>query len=194
LNPEIFKKLRLKKGYTLADMCQMTGYTASFLSQLERGLKKPSLNSLRKIAECLEVPIIFFFMEDNNIHSSENSTDNRCVVIHKNSRDKLVLPGITAEYELLTPNSMDSKVKPEIIGLYYKLDLGCWSSEKMITHKADESIIVLKGKVKVYAGDSVYELEEGDSILIKKNTPHNILNCGEEISVNLSYTKNDYFL
>ena len=53
LNPEIIKKKRLEKGYTLAYMSKQLGFTASFLSQLERGLKQPSLESLRKISDFL---------------------------------------------------------------------------------------------------------------------------------------------
>lgn len=53
MNPEIIKKKRLEKGYTLAYMSKQLGFTASFLSQLERGLKQPSLESLRKISDFL---------------------------------------------------------------------------------------------------------------------------------------------
>jgi transcriptional regulator with XRE-family HTH domain len=49
LNPDIIKKKRLEKGYTLSYMSKKLGFTASFLSQLERGHKQPSLDTLRKI-------------------------------------------------------------------------------------------------------------------------------------------------
>lgn len=42
---------------TLATLGEKTGYTASFLSQIERGLNRPSIEALRKICDVLEIEV-----------------------------------------------------------------------------------------------------------------------------------------
>jgi transcriptional regulator with XRE-family HTH domain len=50
------RKLRDEKGLTLSDLAQKSEISISYLSELERGTKQPSLKSLNKIATALNVP------------------------------------------------------------------------------------------------------------------------------------------
>ncbi|HWQ57487.1 MAG TPA: XRE family transcriptional regulator, partial [Clostridia bacterium] len=163
LNPEIIKLKRLEKGYTLAYMSEQLGFTASFLSQLERGLKKPSLDSLRKISDFLELPMIYFFFDDETEQKQEPpSGDGACRVIRRGNRQKIMLPEIQTEYEMLTPSP--NEINTQLNGSYCEVRPGCYMSEKMITHGCDESMLVLKGKMRAFIGDATYDLEDGDSI------------------------------
>jgi transcriptional regulator with XRE-family HTH domain len=47
---------RQRKGISLAALAEQTGLTKGFLSQLERGLSRASVASLRRICAALEVP------------------------------------------------------------------------------------------------------------------------------------------
>ena len=47
---ESIRELRCRKNFTLRQLSEKTGYTVSFLSQLERGIKNPALDALRAIA------------------------------------------------------------------------------------------------------------------------------------------------
>lgn len=49
------RQLRRQKGYTLQSMAEKAGIGNVYLSEIERGLKMPSLNSFIKIVEALEV-------------------------------------------------------------------------------------------------------------------------------------------
>lgn len=179
LNPDIIKKKRLEKGYTLAHMSRELGFTASFLSQLERGLKKPSLDSLRKISDFLELPMIYFFFDEHREQAAEaENAGGACHVIRRGERQKIVLPEIQTEYEMLTPSSSD--VATELNGSYCEIRPGSSMSEKMVTHNCDESLVVLSGQMRAFVGDAVYELSDGDSIYIEKRVPHNIWNAGQE--------------
>jgi transcriptional regulator with XRE-family HTH domain len=189
LNPEIIKKKRLEKGYTLAYMSKELGFTASFLSQLERGLKKPSLDSLRKISDFLELPMIYFFFDEQEEQAAQPmSGGGMCHIIRKDSRQRIVLPEIQTEYEMLTPSPTD--VKTELNGSYCEIRPDCHMSEKMITHSCDESMLVLKGKMRVFIGDVAYDLEDGDSIYVTHHVPHNALNTGEDKLCVITYMIN----
>ena len=52
---ESIRELRRRKNFTLRQLSEKTGYTVSFLSQLERGIKNPSLDALRAIAQELNL-------------------------------------------------------------------------------------------------------------------------------------------
>jgi transcriptional regulator with XRE-family HTH domain len=189
LNPDIIKKKRLEKGYTLSYMSKKLGFTASFLSQLERGHKQPSLDTLRKISDFLELPMIFFFFDDKTAQAPETQpVGSICRVIRKNDRQKIVLPEIQTEYEMLTPYTSDTKT--ELTGSYCEIHPGCHISEKMITHNCDESIAVLSGSMRASIGDATYDLDSGDSIYIPKHVPHNSLNVGPDNLCIITYMIN----
>ncbi len=52
---EKIRDLREERGYTLSDMAERAGLSISYLSEIERGAKRPSLKTLDKIATALNV-------------------------------------------------------------------------------------------------------------------------------------------
>jgi transcriptional regulator with XRE-family HTH domain len=180
LRGEKIKNIRIEKGYTLADLSERTGYTPSYLSQIERNLKNPSLEALRKIADSLEVPIITFLIDDYDKYplAQESFNDDyyRYYMLQKNTRKKMVIPEIGTEYQFITPVSQHKTRKPKMLGFYIELKPKSWVSEKLVTHKAEESVLVIDGMVEVYVDDKVFHLVTGDSFYIDENVPHNIKN------------------
>ena len=69
------KEIRTKKRMTLKILAEMTGFSISFLSQLERGKSSATLESLKKISIALEVNPSYFFIDPNE----ENE------IVHRNS-------------------------------------------------------------------------------------------------------------
>lgn len=49
--------IRADKGYTQLALAEATGLNSSFISQLERGIKKPALGTVQAIARVLEVAV-----------------------------------------------------------------------------------------------------------------------------------------
>ena len=62
----VLKKLRVKKGLSQEEFGFQTGLHRTYVSQLERGLKSPSLNTLNKIAKVLDLKLsrLFYIMEE----------------------------------------------------------------------------------------------------------------------------------
>src|SRR3972149_5021172 len=71
------KALRL----SLQELAERAGLTASFLSLIERDHSSPSLESLRRIAEALEVPLFYF-----------SQTDGQNPVVRKDERVRITFP------------------------------------------------------------------------------------------------------
>lgn len=52
---ERIRELREERGYALADLAQRANISISYLSEIERGAKKPSLRTMDRIADALNV-------------------------------------------------------------------------------------------------------------------------------------------
>lgn len=160
------REIRKNKDMTLNELAVAAGVTASYISQLERNIIDPSISSLRKIAGVLEVPI-YTFLDDEG---------KEPILVKADKRQKLELHDSNIVYEYITPiaSTAMSNTKMEII--YFQLDPKGWSSDVGMQHKADECILLLKGSIKVYLGEDIYDLDEGDSIYIRENVPHRMYN------------------
>jgi len=156
--------MRKSQNLTLADLAEKTEVSLSFLSQVERGIINPSINSLRRIALALGTPLSHFFDESASTNGPLVRKNERKVLVNKDSR--LV-------YQLL---SSDPNRRIEF--LLSRLETGAASVNSLMAHKGDEAALVLHGECLIELGEDRYDLKEGDSIYITENTPHRFTNTG----------------
>jgi len=69
---------RLQKGLSQGDVEKRTGLLRCYLSRVENGHTVPSLETLSKIAQALELPLAQFFAEDSlgNEINTQKLTDD----------------------------------------------------------------------------------------------------------------------
>lgn len=173
---EKIRELRQKKNMTLTDLAGITNLTASYISQLERNLVDPSLSSLRKIAAALEVPP-YYFLDDR---------DAMPVVIRANNRVHLKNPDSNIFYEYLTPTGRDG-VRSGMEVVLWHLHGENKTDEEAICHPFPECVFLMSGSLRVHIDSEYYDLYEGDSILIKENSLHNIFNPVKETATAISF-------
>ena len=128
---------------------------------------------MRKIATAYNIPIYRFFDEETTDHT----------IIRKDERKKLDLPNSSITYEFLTPMVFENNSKISIELIYYQLSPSSWSSDDFIIHDADECIFIIEGEIELYLGEEKFEVNEGDSIYIRKNTPHRFFNPSKDSKV-----------
>ncbi len=142
------KARRKKMGLSLRELAEEVSLTASFLSQVERGLASPSIDSLRGISKALGVPVFHFLIDMEGYNP----------LIRRDERRELILPEASITYELLTP--VDRKM--EIIMATLEPTDG---HIPLIHHQdTEECICVLEGELEVELSDEVYVLRAGDTI------------------------------
>lgn len=186
-NGSYLKQLRKSGGYTLSRLSTETGYTASFLSQIERGLKEPSLTTLRKLSETLGAPVASFFSGEESDASQISRKTGGCSIVRKNNRPEVVIPELATRCEFVTePSSGDAG--HSLRGIVYTLLPGSDVSEGLVSHTYDECIYVLSGEVSVLLADQSIPLREGDCIYISALTRHNFRNGGPNASTLLSFS------
>jgi len=167
---EKVRKLRQDQHISIKDLCELTGLSKGLISQIERGITGPSVASLWKISQALNVKINYFFDEFTEVNP----------VVRKNERKKIQLQNSHRMYELLCPN-----LKKSIEMLWIEIEPGQYSSEELISHDGEECGVVIKGSLKVLCGENEYDLNEGDSIYIDSTTPHRYVNNGDEMSISV---------
>jgi transcriptional regulator with XRE-family HTH domain len=150
---------------TLSDVASRAGVSVSLLSQIERGLTDPSLDSLRDIAEALGTAPFKLL--------AEQSHESRLVRAGEGRR--LSLPDTDVEIELLSP-SMEGPF--EVIR--WSLDVGGATARAPRSHEGVETTILLSGEVQIEAGDDVLTLHSGDAFTAKATIPHRTVNIGNE--------------
>ncbi|MDI6870580.1 MAG: cupin domain-containing protein [Bacillota bacterium] len=164
------RELRKTRRITLQELAARCGLSASFISQVERGLVSPSIAALKKLAKSLEIPMGYLF-------GSEPSEGD--VVVRRDKRKRLLLPHLDVTYELLTPNLVNKKAEFVLI----TIDPKTYTPKKPLAHEGEEYGLVLKGTAKVTLGAKEYILSEGDSIWFQALQPHMVDSYGDEETV-----------
>lgn len=146
------RKRRADFGYSLRDLAKKTNLTASFLSQIERGMISPSLNSLRKIAEALEVPLLFFLSD----------TSKRSPLVRANARPMMDLEQSAVRYQMLTPD-----IEHKMEAFFGVIDTCSGNVVRPLSVPTEEFIMVLSGSLAVGIDDEKYILNAGDTIYVE---------------------------
>ncbi|OJG28092.1 hypothetical protein RU98_GL001340 [Enterococcus caccae] len=172
------KNLRKEKKITLTELGEKTGYSASFLSQIERGTNRPSLEALRKIADALDVTVASLLAnEAPQVIQDEETSENGYKVI-RNSSGTIYNPWQTNSTYYDTLFNLPVHTNNMVISKIY-IDAQSSSSGRKIAHNLCEINYVIKGEATIELKDKVLILQEGDAIFLEAFTQHNILNATE---------------
>ena len=157
---EKLKLARIENNMTLRELSKKVGISPGFISQVERNKAKPSINTLRKIANFLNTTIVYFLMDDEEEHLITRKDDRKII---KLANSKII-------YELLNDNLKTKKME----AILMTIDPTYSEGEPVVFHKGEELDLVLTGEAKIVIGDQSYILKEGDNIYFNCSIPHNI--------------------
>ena len=185
------REMRKRRGLTLKEVAEATGYTIGHISQIERDLKSPSLVALRKIAACLKCSEVWLIMDDSELSaksSEKGKKSKESYLMRKENRIPMKIPEIDVSYSIFTPSKLPNAQEAQMTGLIVRLKPNTWVTEKMISHgNYDESLLLLKGELELRIDNSTYMIYEGDSFYIPKNCLHNYLNTSNEEATIIVY-------
>lgn len=156
---------RQKLGLSLRELAERVGVTASFLSQVERGLTSPSIASLSKISRALEVPVFYFLTEQ----------DGKCPVVRHDKRVKLTLPDSSLSYQLLTPD-----LSRKMEAFLAEHEPGQKKITVPLSQHTEEFIYVLQGQLEIQLGEEVHRMGPGDSVYFEGALLRRLASLGDE--------------
>lgn len=160
LGPRI-REARKRIRLSLVQVAERTGLSVSYLSQVERDLLTPSVSSLKRIADALDMPAGEFMFDQDGVSATAGA-----VVVRVGRRKTILFPGSNIHYELLTPdlrrrNSM----------LWLNAPPGSESGEPF-AHEGEDSVLLLEGSLEVEVAGMWYTLHPGDNIYFDARLPH----------------------
>ncbi len=149
------RKLRQRRGMTLAGAAEGTSLSVSFLSSLERGQVNASLATLQKLSVFYDTNVLSFF---------GNTKKPRKLVRPRDRRQLSNEPGVHIELLSLGTHMMEPHL--------YKLAPGT-SSGGAYHHQGEEFIYVLNGCCEFWLDEvEHYRIEKGDSLYFSSTQAH----------------------
>ncbi len=156
-----FRRLRQRRGLSLAQVAKATGVSVGFLSALERGQMSASIATLRRIARYYRTNILSFFEPAKENSRVVKPTERKILETTKGVRMELLAWGNTA-------------MEPHL----FRIKPGSNSGESY-THEGEEFLHVLRGQFEIWLGHEEHHLlEPGDSLYFQSSTPHRWKNPG----------------
>jgi transcriptional regulator with XRE-family HTH domain len=164
---EKIRDLREKRGFSLQDMANRTGYSSAILSQIENHMVSPPLGSLIKLAKALEVKVGIFFGDEPRESYAIVRKDERRSISRFASKEGV---SYGYSYESLGFDKKDRHMEPFLV----TLEPATVKSEKLSTHDGEEFIFVLEGEMEAILGTHKDILSAGDCIYYDSTIPHKV--------------------
>ena len=164
------RTLRKKLGMTQKELAEQVGLTPSFISQLEKNLISPSLDSLLKLSEKLNTQPIYFLTDGE-------SGPLQKMVIKPTERQDIHLQemkGTDVKLQLLVSDVINRRMEPYLL----IMKEGTVVDGHFYNHKGDEFAYVMEGELEVEIQDDKQLLKQGDSLYIGSIFPSKWVNIG----------------
>lgn len=161
-----FRLARQSRRMTLRDLASLSGITASFISQFERGASGASLATLMRMTQALGLSLAELF--DEREHHGR--------VVRKGEHPELH-PEEGHSKQLLSQTPLRN-----FEAYLSELEPGHNTGDVPYVHgDSDELIFVTQGSLELALGDKIFTLHQGDSIEFRSSVPHLLQNKGNTL-------------
>ena len=154
----VLARLRRERSIPLRDMARKLDLSAGYLSQIERDLAVPSIQTLTKIADAFDTRVgrLFEQAEALGVRPQVVRRDARKIVLWRGSRshNELLVPDLKGALEVIL-----SRIRPGRKSRVYR-------------HAGEEFGYVLRGRLEFWIGEERFELRTGDAIRFPATVPH----------------------
>lgn len=170
------RAIRKRKNITIAQICESTGLSQGFMSQVETNKTSPSIATLENIAQALNVPLAYLLLKK----------EERMSIVRKEERRTTTSGPENLKVEHL---SATKNVRMMIV----EFPPGASTGDTPHAHEGEEVHVVIKGRIYAEQGEDTAEFNEGDSFSWNACTPHLVRNIGDDTAVVLIsiYTENE---
>jgi transcriptional regulator with XRE-family HTH domain len=157
------RELRRDRGMTLKGLGSEAGLSHPFLSQLERGLARPSMTSVERIARALDVPVSTLWTSPRQEAAHVLRANEGVVIEH----DDAEAPGLI---RALIADGTSLRVREWSGGARTWPEVGTTTGEVFV--------YVVRGSLEVEVDGTVHALHEADSLFFDGTVPHRLRRRG----------------
>jgi len=158
--------VRKERGLTLKQLEASSGFSATHISEIERGKTSPTVGALLRIARALEKDPSYFLEEEQL---------SEVAITRRDRRPPLPEERTQAEGEYLSPGIPGGRLNAYLL----RLDAGDSRTVLYDAHAGEEAFYVLKGRIEVTLGEQRLTAGPGDSVHYAADRAHGFRNAGE---------------
>ena len=162
------RDLRQERNKSMRALAKLSGLSTNALSMIERGRTSPSVSTLYKLAEALEVPITAFFRTQPSPQE----------IVFRKSEDRTRVEFIRGLWEGLGGESFAGRVEPFML----TLEQGGTSGPFGMIHSGHEFVFCVEGELEYEVEDQRFSLKSGDSLLFATRMRHRWRNPGKAVT------------
>lgn len=159
-------QMRKMRGLSLDKVAELTGVSKAMLGQIENGKSNPTVTTLWKIANGLQVSFSTFLKEPDK-PQIEKININQLNPVIDNDGDYLV-------YSIF-PFHPDKKFE------VFTVDLKPGISHRSEHHLGDEYVLIQRGTLTLDIQGERFELNSDETIKFSANSEHSYINSSEEL-------------
>ena len=164
------RAVRKARGLTLTELAHRVGRSIGWLSQIERNLRAPGIDDLRRLAIALDQPISLFF------GAQEARPEERGYVVRADTRRSLGTAEAGLEEQLLSPD----------LGGTFEIVRSVFAPGAELadaaTRPTEEAGYIVSGELDLWIGDRCFRLTPGDSFRFA-GEPYRWRNPGPETCI-----------
>ena len=160
------RALRAERKLTIAELAAKASVSAGIISQIERGSANPSIKTLQRLCDALDVNVWKFLDEEKRSVAS----DTPPFIRRRAQRPRMVLGDKGLTKELLSPQYAD-----ELRFMFVTMPPGS-ATEEMLIGAGQKAGYVMAGAVELTVGEHTVLLEEGDSFQFSSDVEHGLAN------------------
>lgn len=157
------KRIREERGITMKDLARLSELSTAQISKLENGKADPSVSSLMRLSEVLNVSAATLLAEDTPRVSPLRKGEGYPFRRYTNNKEPVL--------ETFLNTHKNDRMQAEIILIPPETDSG-----PMLSHNGDEFFYILEGSVEFRYGTESFDMSEGDFLYYDNTIPHGWVN------------------
>ncbi len=174
------KQLRKARKLTLKQLSAASGVSVSYISAIERGVGKPSVDAIQAVADALQVDVHWFFPTRRGAGPLERS-----YIVRADNRRRLNTLYNQSVEEI---GYSDALLSSSIGGRFY-MGISHYApgsdrpEEPIHQHDGEQHGVVVQGELELTLGDEIITLRAGDSYSFRADIPHHARNRTERETI-----------
>jgi len=162
---ERLRELRQARNLSMRALARQSGLSTNALSMIERGRTSPSVSTLYKLSDAMQLPITAFFRQ------RPEKTD----IVFRKQDARSQIPFENGLWEGLGGELFTGQVEPFML----TLEPGAGSGEFGMVHTGHEFVMCLEGLLEYDVENELYTLHPGDTLIFAANLRHRWRNPGD---------------
>lgn len=165
---QVVKQIREVRGISIRELSRLSGLSANALSMIERGRTSPSVSTLYRLTDALNVPITALFRQEQTLEP----------IVYRSMETRTHVPFPLGVWEGLGGESFTGRLQPFMLTLESRAESG----REKIVHTGSEFVYCLKGVLEYEVEDKIFTLEAGYSLLFSARLTHRWRNPGRVVT------------